>query len=250
MIIGLGLEMEYMSFLSLQNICKTFPGGIHALSDLTLEMEQGECLALVGPSGCGKTTLLRMLAGLESITTGEMHMAGNVMNRVSPGGRDIAMVFQNTAIYPHLTIRGNLAMGLAFRNTPRLEIAQRVEEIVELLGLAPLLDRQPAELSGGERSRVALGRALARRPALLLLDEPLSSLDEPLRVRMRQELRRLHRTLRLTTIHVTHAREDAMAIGDRVAVLMNGRLRQIAPPREVYERPACREVAAFMGIDA
>ena len=210
-------------------------------------MAEGECLALVGPSGCGKTTLLRILAGLEPITAGEVRMAGRVMNRVPPGRRDVAMVFQNAALYPRLTIRGNLAMGLNFRGLARAAIKQRVAAAADLLGLAPFLDRRPAELSGGERSRAALGRALVRRPALLLLDEPLSSLDAPLRSRMRQELRRLIRVLRLTTIHVTHDREEALAVGDRVAVLIDGRLRQIGAPREVYEQPASREVAVFMG---
>lgn len=236
-----------MRFLSLRNVGKIFPGGMNAVTDVTFDMEQGECLAMVGPSGCGKTTLLRLLAGIDSVTAGEIRMGGRVVNRVPPGKRDVAMVFQNAALYPHLTIRGNLALGLIFRGVPRLAIKQRVGEIVDLLGLAPLVDCRPAELSGGQRSRVALGRALARRPGLLLLDEPLSTLDEPLRVLMRQELRRLHRTLHLTIIYVTHAREEALAIGDRVAVLIDGRLRQVGAPREVYERPANHEVAVFMG---
>jgi multiple sugar transport system ATP-binding protein len=236
-----------MARIEIENVTKTYGGGVRAVDGVTLRLEEGEFLVLVGPSGCGKSTLLRMLAGLEEITSGSILIGGRVVNDVPPARRDIAMVFQNYALYPHMTVRGNLAFGLEMRRLPRPEIDRRVREVAETLGLAELLERRPKELSGGQRQRVALGRAIVRQPQAFLFDEPLSNLDAKLRVQMRAELKKLHRTLRTTTVYVTHDQEEAMTLGDRVVVLKDGRIQQSGSPLEVYDRPANRFVAGFVG---
>jgi multiple sugar transport system ATP-binding protein len=236
-----------MAGIEIDRVAKTYEGGVRAVDGVSLRLAEGEFLVLVGPSGCGKSTLLRMLAGLESITSGTISIGGKVVNDVPPAERDIAMVFQNYALYPHMSVRGNLAFGLEMRKLPRPEIERRVAEVAETLGLGSLLERRPKELSGGQRQRVALGRAIVRRPRAFLFDEPLSNLDAKLRVQMRAELKRLHRSLRTTTVYVTHDQEEAMTLGDRVVVLKDGRIQQEAAPLEIYERPANRFVAGFVG---
>jgi multiple sugar transport system ATP-binding protein len=233
--------------IRIDNVSKTFPGGVKAVDGVSLDVGEGEFLVLVGPSGCGKTTLLRMIAGLEEISGGTISVDGRVVNGVAPADRDIAMVFQNYALYPHMTVRENLSFGLRMRKVERAEIERRVGEAAETLGLGELLHRRPRELSGGQRQRVALGRAIVRRPKLFLFDEPLSNLDAKLRVQMRAELKRLHRTLRVPAVYVTHDQEEAMTLGDRIAVLKDGRVRQIGRPLDVYARPADRFVAGFVG---
>ncbi|MEN6450263.1 MAG: ABC transporter ATP-binding protein [Thermoguttaceae bacterium] len=218
-----------------------------AVAALNLHAAPGEFLVLVGPSGCGKSTTLRMIAGLEPITTGTIGIDGATVNRQRPKDRNVAMVFQNHALYPHLSVRGNLAFGLRRRGCPRDETARRVAWAAELLELTSLLDRKPHTLSGGQRQRVALGRAVVRRPKLFLFDEPLSNLDARLRVEMRAELKRLHAALGVTTVYVTHDHEEAMTLGHRIAVLRAGRLQQCGSPLELYERPANRFVASFLG---
>jgi multiple sugar transport system ATP-binding protein len=236
-----------MARVTFDGVTKDYPGGTVAVQELSLVVEDGEFMILVGPSGCGKTTALRMVAGLEEITRGEIRVGDRVVNDIQPRDRDIAMVFQNYALYPHMSVGRNLAFGLRQRKTPKEEIARRVGDVAEMLGLAELLGRKPAQLSGGQRQRVAMGRALVREPKAFLLDEPLSNLDAKLRVQMRAELKRLHQRLGITTIYVTHDQVEAMTLGDRIAVLSDGRLQQLGAPQDVYERPANLFVAGFIG---
>ena len=236
-----------MSEVRYEDVRKVFTGGAVALDDLTLTIDDGEFMILVGPSGCGKSTALRLVAGLERPTSGRIGIGGTVVNDVSPRDRDIAMVFQNYALYPHMTVERNLAFGLRQRRTPRDEVGRRVREIGEMLGLDELMDRRPGQLSGGQRQRVAMGRALVRESKAFLLDEPLSNLDAKLRVQMRAELRKLHRRLEITTIYVTHDQVEAMTLGDRIAVMNAGRLQQLGVPQDVYDNPTNVFVAGFIG---
>ena len=236
-----------MSNIQLENLGKTYPGGVRAVEGLDLTVADGEFLVLVGPSGCGKSTTLRMIAGLEQVSDGTIRIDDRVVNHTSPRDRDVAMVFQNYAMYPNRTVRGNMAFGLNRRGVAKAEIARRVAWATEMLGLQGLLDRKPHALSGGQRQRVALARALVRRPKLFLFDEPLSNLDAKLRADTRAELKRLHRQLGVTTIYVTHDQEEAMTLGDRIAVLRGGRLQQCGTPLDVYHSPANRFVAGFIG---
>jgi ABC-type sugar transport system ATPase subunit len=236
-----------MADVSFEDVTKEFPGGTLAIKDLSLEIPDGEFMILVGPSGCGKTTALRLVAGLETATSGTITIAGNNVTHLSPRDRDIAMVFQNYALYPHMSVHGNLAFGLRQRHAPRDEIDQRVADISAMLGLDELLKRRPAQLSGGQRQRVAMGRALVREPKAFLLDEPLSNLDAKLRVQMRAELKRLHQRLNITTIYVTHDQVEAMTLGDRLAVISGGELQQVGTPQDVYEHPTNVFVAHFIG---
>src|SRR5438034_7422948 len=236
-----------MAQVVLDHVTKVFDDQVMAVDDLTLTVGDGEFIILVGPSGCGKTTALRMLAGLEKVTSGRIAIDGRVINDVSPRDRDIAMVFQNYALYPHMTVFRNLAFGLRQRKVPSREIDRRVHEVSEILGLEDLLKRPPAQLSGGRRQRVAMGRALVREPKAFLLDEPLSNLDAKLRVQMRAELKRIHQRLGITTIYVTHDQVEAMTLGDRIVVMSNGRVQQIGPPQEVYSAPRNLFVAGFIG---
>ncbi len=222
-------------------------GLIPILHNVSLDVADGELLVLVGPSGCGKSTLLRCVAGLESIERGEVQLDGRRINELAPGARDVAMVFQSYALYPHLTVRENLAFPLRLRKEPESEIAARVAEALELTGISALVDRRPSQLSGGQRQRVAIGRALVRRPRLFLFDEPLSNLDASLRARMRVELKRLHARLRATMIYVTHDQVEAMTLADRIAVMRSGQVEQVGTPRELYDRPANLFVARFLG---
>ena len=239
-----------MARVALQNVTKQFHGGTLALDDLSLEIADGEFLILVGPSGCGKTTALRLIAGLEKATSGTIMIGDTSVNGVSPRDRDIAMVFQNYALYPHMTVYRNLGFGLRERRTPRREVDRRVREISTVLGLDDLLKRRPAQLSGGQRQRVAMGRALVREPKAFLLDEPLSNLDAKLRVQMRAELKRLHAKLGITTIYVTHDQIEAMTLADRIVVMSAGKALQIGTPQEVFSRPANLFVAGFIGSPA
>jgi multiple sugar transport system ATP-binding protein len=225
-------------------------GTVPAVSSACLSIEDGEFLVLVGPSGCGKSTTLRMIAGLEEITSGTVCLDGQEVNNVRPKDRDIAMVFQNHALYPHMTAYENLAFGLKLRHVPRAEIAERVGQAAEMLGLRDCLDRPPRELSGGQRQRVAVGRAIVRRPKLFLFDEPLSNLDAQLRVQMRREISQLHRRLRATMIYVTHDQVEAMTMGDRIAVMKAGVIQQVAVPMTLYHQPANLFVAGFIGSPA
>jgi multiple sugar transport system ATP-binding protein len=233
--------------IRIENVAKDYPGGVRAVDGVSLDVGPGEFVVLVGPSGCGKTTLLRMIAGLEDISGGTISVDGRRVNGVPPAERDIAMVFQNYALYPHMNVRENLSFGLRMRKVAKAEIERRVEEVADTLGLRELLARRPKELSGGQRQRVALGRAIVRRPKLFLFDEPLSNLDAKLRVQMRAELKRLHRALKVPAVYVTHDQEEAMTLGDRVVVLKDGRVRQAGRPLDVYARPADRFVAGFIG---
>jgi sn-glycerol 3-phosphate transport system ATP-binding protein len=239
-----------MADIGFDHVTKEFPGGTIALDDLTLSVPDGEFLILVGPSGCGKTTALRIVAGLEKPTSGLISIGGEAMNAVSPRDRDIAMVFQNYALYPHMTVYRNLAFGLKERHTPKAEIERRVHEASSILGLDQLLKRRPAQLSGGQRQRVAMGRALVREPKAFLLDEPLSNLDAKLRVQMRAELKRIHLRLGITTVYVTHDQVEAMTLGDRIVVMSGGKVLQIGRPQDVYRRPANLFVAGFIGSPA
>ena len=236
-----------MSNIRLENLGKTYPGGLRAVDGLDLTVSDGEFLVLVGPSGCGKSTTLRMIAGLEQVTDGTIRIGDQVVNHTSPRDRDVAMVFQNYAMYPNKTVRNNIAFGLSRRGVAKAEIARRVAWAAEMLGLQALLDRKPHALSGGQRQRVAVARALVRRPKVFLFDEPLSNLDAKLRADTRAELKRLHRQLAVTTIYVTHDQEEAMTLGDRIAVLRAGRLQQCGAPLDVYHSPANRFVAGFIG---
>jgi multiple sugar transport system ATP-binding protein len=236
-----------MAGVVLEQVGKTYSGGIAAVRAVNLRIEDGEFVALVGPSGSGKTTLLRLIAGLETPTRGRIHIGERIVNDIPPHRRDVAMVFQRPALYPHLSVRANLAFGLALRATDVAERRQRVAEVAALLELESVLERRPATLSGGQQQRVALGRALVRQPAVFLLDEPLSNLDARLRLEMRRELHLLHRRLRATMIYVTHDQDEAMTLGERVVVLDQGTIRQADSPQALYDRPSDRFVAAFLG---
>jgi multiple sugar transport system ATP-binding protein len=231
----------------LDRVTKEFPGGVRAVDDVSLTIEDGEFMVLVGPSGCGKTTLLRSIGGLEAITGGRILIGERDVTKVSPGNRDLAMVFQNYALYPHMTVGQNLGYALRVRKTPKREIAQRVNEVANLLGLESLLDRRPKQLSGGQMQRVAMGRAIVREPQAFLMDEPLSNLDAKLRVGMRTSLQQLHGRLGTTTVYVTHDQVEAMTLGQRVAVMRDGQLQQVDVPQRLYEEPANLFVAAFIG---
>jgi multiple sugar transport system ATP-binding protein len=236
--------------VSFEHVTKRFPGGTVAVADLTLTVEEGEFLILVGPSGCGKTTALRMVAGLEQISDGVVRIGERVVNDLAPTERDIAMVFQNYALYPHMSVYDNIAFPLRQQGLPRRERDARVRETASVLGLGDLLRRRPSELSGGQRQRVAIGRALVRRPRAFLMDEPLSNLDAKLRVQMRAELQRLHQRLGITTVYVTHDQTEAMTLGDRVAVMDHGVVQQIDVPERLYREPANTFVAGFIGSPA
>ena len=239
-----------MAAIEIANVTKLFPGDVVALDDVSLRIGDGEFIALVGPSGCGKSTLLRSIAGLEDVTSGEISIGGRDVTDLAPRHRDIAMVFQSYALYPHMTVRQNLGYGLKVRRTPKAEIRRRVEVIAELLGLDELLERRPAQLSGGQRQRVAMGRAIVRQPSVFLMDEPLSNLDAKLRVQMRADIAALQADFGITTVYVTHDQAEAMTLGHRVAVLDEGRLQQCGPPRVLYERPVNVFVAGFIGSPA
>jgi multiple sugar transport system ATP-binding protein len=232
------------------DVAKVFPDGTRAVSDLTLQAQDGEFMVLVGPSGCGKTTALRMVAGLEDISEGEIKIGDRVVNQVASRDRDIAMVFQSYALYPHLTVYDNIAFSLRLRKEKKPEIDRRVREAAKILDLEPFLDKKPRALSGGQRQRVAMGRAIVRQPAAFLMDEPLSNLDAKLRVQMRAEISRLQRNLGVTTIYVTHDQVEAMTMGDRVAVMRRGELQQVAPPQELYDHPLNLFVGGFIGSPA
>ena len=236
-----------MASVTFDHVSKRFSGGTLAVKDFSLDVKDTEFMVLVGPSGCGKSTCLRMLAGLEEITDGEIRIGDRVVNDVPPRDRDIAMVFQSYALYPHMTVFDNLAFGLRMRGTPREDIERRVNTAAGILELGPLLKRKPRQLSGGQRQRVALGRAIVREPQAFLLDEPLSNLDAKLRVQTRIELQKQHRALHATFIYVTHDQVEAMTMGDRIAVMRDGVLQQVAPPREIYDHPANMYVAGFIG---
>src|SRR5437764_3382516 len=240
----LGLVMASVTF---DRVSKVYDDEVRAVGDLTLEVEDGEFMVLVGPSGCGKTTALRMVAGLEEISDGEVRIGETVVNDVDSRWRDVAMVFQNYALYPHMTVFDNIAFGLRVRRVPKREINRRVEDIGRVLGLAELLDRKPRQLSGGQRQRVAMGRAIVREPSVFLMDEPLSNLDARLRVQMRAEVSRIQHELGATTIYVTHDQVEAMTMGDRIAVMRNGLLQQTGQPQHVYDHPANLFVASFIG---
>ncbi|MDO5621400.1 MAG: sn-glycerol-3-phosphate import ATP-binding protein UgpC [Paracoccus sp. (in: a-proteobacteria)] len=239
-----------MAQITIDSVGKVYPGGTRAIGDVNIDIADGEFIVLVGPSGCGKSTLLRMIAGLESITEGTVSIGGRVVNEVEPADRDIAMVFQNYALYPHMTVRQNLAYGLKNRRTPKAEIDRRVDEAAAILQIGPFLDRKPRALSGGQRQRVAMGRAIVREPAAFLFDEPLSNLDAKLRVTMRLEIKALQKRLGTTSIYVTHDQLEAMTLADRLVVLSAGRVEQIGTPLEVYRRPASAFVAGFIGSPA
>jgi len=236
-----------MGNITLDKMDKIYDNGFHAVRELSLEIKDGEFLVLVGPSGCGKSTALRMIAGLESITSGELNIGGRIVNDLEPKDRDIAMVFQSYALYPHLTVRDNIAFALKLRKMPKDEINRRVEEAARILELTENLDRRPGQLSGGQRQRVAMGRAIVRQPQAFLMDEPLSNLDAKLRVQMRAEISKLQRTLGVTTVYVTHDQIEAMTMGDRVAVLSRGILQQVDTPQNLYDRPDNIFVATFIG---
>jgi multiple sugar transport system ATP-binding protein len=236
-----------MAQIVLDKVDKTFPGGMKAVDGLSLEIADGEFVVLVGPSGCGKTTVLRMIAGLEDITGGTIRIGDRVMNKLAPKDRDIAMVFQNYALYPNMTVRQNLAFGLRMRKTPKQEIARRVRDAANILGLEQYLERKPAALSGGQRQRVAMGRAIVREPEAFLMDEPLSNLDAKLRVSMRASLAELHERLNVTTVYVTHDQVEAMTLGDRVCVLRAGVLQQIDTPQNLFDHPVNLFVGGFIG---
>jgi multiple sugar transport system ATP-binding protein len=239
-----------VSGIVLEHVSKDFAGGVTAVDDVSLEIASGEFLVLVGPSGCGKSTLLRMIAGLEEVTEGSISIGDRDVTDLPPRQRDIAMVFQTYALYPHMTVRENLGYGLKVRKTSKGEIGRRVDEVAEMLGLEKLLGRRPAALSGGQRQRVAMGRAIVREPKAFLMDEPLSNLDAKLRVSMRAQLSSLHGRLGTTTIYVTHDQVEAMTLGERVAVMRDGRILQVDTPQELYNRPLNLYVAAFIGSPA
>jgi len=236
-----------MARVELEHVDKVYPGGTRAVSDVTLAIEDGELLVLVGPSGCGKSTVLRLIAGLEEATRGTIRIGERAVNALPPQERNVAMVFQDYALYPYLSARGNLEFPLKMRRLARDEMRQRVERVAGLLDITGLLDRLPKQLSGGQRQRIAMGRALVREPAVFLLDEPLSNLDAKLRVQVRAEIKELQQRTRTTMVYVTHDQVEAMTLGERVAVLDRGRLQQVAPPRALYERPANVFVASFIG---
>ncbi len=236
-----------MASLSLKNICKVYPNGFEAVKDFNLEIEDKEFIIFVGPSGCGKSTTLRMVAGLEEISSGELTIDGKIVNDVEPKDRDIAMVFQNYALYPHMTVFDNMAFGLKLRKVPKAEIKKKVEEAAKILDLDKLLDRKPKALSGGQRQRVAMGRAIVREPKVFLMDEPLSNLDAKLRVQMRAEIASLHQRLGATIIYVTHDQVEAMTLGTRIVVLKDGVIQQVDSPQKLYNEPDNLFVAGFIG---
>ena len=235
-----------MATVTFEHINKSF-GDVHVVKDMNLAINDGEFMVLVGPSGCGKTTSLRMIAGLEEITSGELKIGDRIVNDVPPKDRDIAMVFQSYALYPHMTVRDNMAFGLKLRKLPKADIEKRVNEAAGILSLEKLLDRKPKELSGGQRQRVALGRAIVREPAVFLMDEPLSNLDAKLRVQTRAEIARLHQRMGTTFVYVTHDQVEAMTMGTRIAVMSEGLLQQVGTPQVLYDQPANRFVAGFIG---
>ncbi len=239
-----------MAVIRLDRVTKVFSGDVVAVDDMSLEIPDGQFIVLVGPSGCGKSTLLRMIAGLEEVTRGTVSIGGRDVTELAPRHRDIAMVFQNYALYPHMTVRQNLGYGLKVRRTSKQEIGKRVDEVAKLLGLDELLDRRPAQLSGGQRQRVAMGRAIVREPQAFLMDEPLSNLDAKLRVGMRASLSQLHVRLGVTTVYVTHDQVEAMTLGQRVAVMRHGRILQVDAPQTLYRQPRDLFVAAFIGSPA
>jgi sn-glycerol 3-phosphate transport system ATP-binding protein len=236
-----------MATIDLSGVKKVYPGNVTAIHNLDLSIGDGELVVLVGPSGCGKSTLLRMIAGLETITDGTVSIDGNVVNKKEPAERDIAMVFQNYALYPHMSVRGNLEYGLKNRGTPRPEIDSRVTEAARILEIEQFLERKPRQLSGGQRQRVAMGRAIVRQPKAFLFDEPLSNLDAKLRGQMRIEIKRIQRNLNTTSVYVTHDQLEAMTLADRLVVMNSGRIEQVGKPVELYERPASLFVAGFIG---
>jgi multiple sugar transport system ATP-binding protein len=239
-----------MATVDLEQINKVYPNGFHAVKDLDLDVRDGEFMVLVGPSGCGKTTALRMVAGLEDISSGTLRIAGKPVNDVTPKDRDIAMVFQNYALYPHMTVAENIGFALKLRKLPKPEIQAKVKDTAEILGLTEWLDRKPGQLSGGQRQRVAMGRAIVREPSVFLMDEPLSNLDAKLRVQMRAEVQRIQRRINVATVYVTHDQVEAMTMGDRVAVMRAGVLQQVDHPQVLYDRPDNLFVAAFIGSPA
>ncbi|HZF76440.1 MAG TPA: sn-glycerol-3-phosphate ABC transporter ATP-binding protein UgpC [Acetobacteraceae bacterium] len=236
-----------MAQVSLRKVVKAYEGGVQAVKGIDLEIADHEFVVLVGPSGCGKSTTLRMIAGLEEITGGEIAIGGTVVNDIPPRDRDIAMVFQNYALYPHMSVYDNMAFGLTLRKFPKEEIRRRVENAARILDITQLLARKPKALSGGQRQRVAMGRAIVRDPKVFLFDEPLSNLDAQLRVNMRTEIKKVHQTVRTTTVYVTHDQVEAMTLADRVVVMNGGVIEQVGPPQELYHRPATRFVAGFIG---
>lgn len=236
-----------MASLSLKNICKQYPGGVLAVKDFNLEIADKEFIIFVGPSGCGKSTTLRMIAGLEEITSGELWIGDKLVNDVEPKDRDIAMVFQNYALYPHMSVFDNMAFGLKLRKVPKDQIDKQVHEAARILGIEQLLDRKPKALSGGQRQRVAMGRAIVRHPKVFLMDEPLSNLDAKLRVQMRIEISKLHQNLQTTIIYVTHDQTEAMTLGTRIVVMKDGVVQQVDTPQNLYDRPQNLFVAGFMG---
>ncbi len=239
-----------MAELTLNSVGKTYAGGVDAVTDVNIDIKDGEFIVLVGPSGCGKSTLLRMVAGLETVTRGDVHIGGRRVNDLDPAERDIAMVFQNYALYPHMSVRDNMAYGLKNRGESKAVIEERVAEAARMLELGQYLDRKPRALSGGQRQRVAMGRAIVRQPAAFLFDEPLSNLDAKLRVSMRMEIRKLQQRLGTTSLYVTHDQLEAMTLADRLVVLNGGQVEQIGAPLEVYRKPASTFVASFIGAPA
>jgi multiple sugar transport system ATP-binding protein len=239
-----------MAEVSVRKVVKMYDRDVQAVKGIDLEIADQEFVVLVGPSGCGKSTTLRMIAGLEEISAGEIWIGGDVVNDIPPRDRDIAMVFQNYALYPHMSVFDNMAFGLKLRKFPKSEIKRRVDEAARILDIEPLLTRKPKALSGGQRQRVAMGRAIVRNPKVFLFDEPLSNLDAKLRVQMRTEIKKVHQTVRTTTVYVTHDQIEAMTLADRVVVMNHGRIEQVGPPQELYHHPATRFVAGFIGSPA
>jgi multiple sugar transport system ATP-binding protein len=239
-----------MASVTLRNVSKTYAGGFDAIKGISLDVGDGQFCVLVGPSGCGKSTLLRMVAGLETITGGEIDIGGRIVNQVEPAERDIAMVFQNYALYPHMSVFENMSFGLKLRKFPKDEIKRRVDHAARILDITELLDRKPKALSGGQRQRVAMGRAIVRNPKVFLFDEPLSNLDAKLRVQMRTEIKRVHQMVKTTTVYVTHDQVEAMTLADRVVVMNGGVIEQIATPQDLYHHPKTRFVAGFIGSPA
>src|SRR6202165_4861772 len=236
-----------MANVALRNVHKTYPGGVEAIKGINFEVGDGQFCVLVGPSGCGKSTLLRMVAGLETITGGDIDIGGRIVNQIEPADRDIAMVFQNYALYPHMSVYNNMAYGLRNRGMPKPEIDSRVKEAAKILELGAMLERKPRQLSGGQRQRVAMGRAIVRQPKVFLFDEPLSNLDAKLRIAMRAEIRKLQRRLNTTSIYVTHDQLEAMTLADILVVMNGGRVEQIGNPLAIYQKPATTFVASFIG---
>jgi multiple sugar transport system ATP-binding protein len=239
-----------MAEVTLRKIVKAYEGDVQAVKGIDLDIADHEFCVLVGPSGCGKSTTLRMIAGLEEITSGEISIGGTIVNDIPPRDRDIAMVFQNYALYPHMSVYDNMAFGLLLRKFPKAEIDRRVKEAARILDITVLLDRKPKALSGGQRQRVAMGRAIVRDPQVFLFDEPLSNLDAKLRVQMRTEIKKVHQTVKTTTVYVTHDQVEAMTLADRVVVMNHGIIEQVGPPQELYHNPATRFVAGFIGSPA